>query len=349
MKTYNIYNFVRVDVDDSYSWNDTLFLAQGMAEEGTNIPCEGKILIRQVEKFDFSTLRFIGDDCYVGTNVYFDKKYGVCLQKISDNELHLIAEQECNEWLIIALELLLLQQKRTLLHAAAVENGGDALVMPSWGGVGKTAIVCKFVKEHGWKLLGDDLVIIDQNNVHAFLKPFVIYPYHKNLFPDVFSSNPNHIVKNLALSNLMSKAIPTVKRALRPFPFLLAFLRKHNPQSMRVSPLKIFSEHSFAKSAVPKKVVWLDRTTASDLQLNNISVNELTSRAATITSVELFSDKLCNFYHLCGCGIFNYDETIGRIHEIITDFCQTSDIQLFQIPTSVSINDIGEVAYKHLH
>ncbi|MDD6146660.1 MAG: hypothetical protein PUB43_06440 [Oscillospiraceae bacterium] len=348
MTSFYIDDFIQIDIDDSYKWISTLFFNNGLAICGTNEKCKGKILLKRVSSIEKSDVRSIGDGAYIGDRLYIDEKYGVRFERIDSDTISLTVIQECNEWLVISIELLLLQQNKTMIHAAAVEKNGKALLLPSWGGVGKTAIVCKMIKEHGWKLLGDDLVIIGDNHVYPFLKPFVIYPYHKNLFPELFRAKENHTVKNQAISKLMSKSIPTVKRLLRPMPFLLAFLRKHNPQSMRVSPRKIFSPEQLSEGAVSDKIVWLERSVGNKIEHKEISLQELVSKAISVSSVELYAEKLNSLFHMCGCGIFNHDETIGKMTEIVTEFSKDADISTLKIPVDVSIDRVGDIAFEQL-
>jgi hypothetical protein len=348
MKSYYISDCIQIDVDDSYKWTPSLFFNNGLASTKSGLCCKGLIRLKWGKKIDKTDTRSIGDGAYIGEQIYIDEKYGVRFEYVSDNIIQLTVRQECNEWLVIAIELLLLQQGKTLIHAAAVEKDGKALVMPSWGGVGKTAIVCKLIKEYSWKLLGDDLVIIDENQVYPFLKPFVIYPYHKKLFPELFQKSEYHIIKNLAVSKFISKVIPTIKRIFRPFPFMLAFLRRHNPQSLRVAPQKIFSVDSISKGGVPSKIVWLDRSAQTNVVHTFISAGTLASRAASVSSVELFSEKLNCIYHLCGCGILNYDDTIVKINKIILNFAQRAQVEMLQIPVVVPIEAIGDIAYDIL-
>jgi len=222
------------------------------------------------------------------------------------------------------------------------------LLMPSWGGVGKTATVCRFVRDYGWRLLGDDLIIIGEGRADSFLKPFVIYPYHKELFPEAFEAKDNHTVKNLSVSNLMSKMIPTVKRLLRPFPRMLAYLRKHNPQSMRVPPQKLFEAEQLSGGGIPYKTVWLERITEDTLNFRTAEVSEVVSRAVTVTSNELFAEKLNAVFHLCGCGVFDYSETFGRMYGILNETFGNTECYILEIPTSVKITEVGQIIYDKL-
>ena len=197
-------------------------------------------------------------------------------------------------------------------------------------------------------MLGDDLVILGNGEVKPFLKPFVIYPYHKDLFPELFKRGENHTVKNLKVSNLMSRMIPGVKRMLRPFPRVLAYLRKHNPQSMRVAPTEIFTPEQISGGGAPFRMVWLERSMKEDISFSEISAEELTSKAVTVSSVELFAAKLEAVYHMCGCGMLQYDDVFARMHQIIYAETKKVPCALLEIPVSVHITDVGEIIYQNL-
>lgn len=349
MRYYAIYDLVGIRVADEYPWVDTLFITHGVAVEGQQAyeACRRKIDVVFEKKLPMEDVRFIGDGAYIGNDVYVDEQYGVRIER-SELGLTLRVSQECNEWLVIALQLSLLECGRTLIHAAALEKDGQVLLLPSWGGVGKTATVCRFVREHGWRLLGDDLVILGDGQVKPFLKPFVIYPYHKDLFPELFSSGENHTVKNLKVSNMMSRMIPGVKRMLRPFPRVLAYLRKHNPQSMRVAPTKIFTPEQISDGGKVYRMVWLERSMKSDVFFGRIDGAALASKAVSVSSVELFAAKLESVYHMCGCGMLSYDDVFARMHRIICTEAQKVGCELLEIPTSVHITEVGGIIYQNL-
>lgn len=349
MRFFAVYDLVGIAVDNTYPWTDTLFLTQGVSEEGEEAfsRCGQRILVNYEKQLSVSELRFIGNGAYIGENTYADMQYGARIERTQQG-FTLTVSQECNEWLVILLQLSLLAAGYTLLHAAALEKDRKTLLLPSWGGVGKTATVMRFVRDHGWKLLGDDLVIIGKGRILPFLKPFVIYPYHKKLFPEIFESGENRTVKNLKLSSWMSRIIPGVKRALRPFPRLLAFLRKHNPQSMRVAPKRIFSNDQLSCGGFPDKMVWLERSCALTVEYRRCALEELASKAVSVTSVELFAAKLEAVYHMCGAGIISFDDVFFRMKSIIESVGKSCECSILLIPTAVSIESVGEIIYSNL-
>lgn len=348
MTYYLLQNLIEISVSDTYIWKDTLFINGGLAEisEHSSFGCQNKIVIEKISALNLSNVRCIGDRVYIGENTYVDEQYGVRLERISQNEIHLKVTQECNEWLVITIELLLLSQNMTLLHAAAIEKDGEVLLLPSWGGVGKTATVCRFIQNYGWKLLGDDLIIIKDNQAIPFLKPFVIYPYHRNLFPQLFTAySDKHIVKNLKINALMSKAIPTVKRLTRPFPRILAFLRKHNPQSMRVFPQDLFTTEQLSEGGSIKKIVWIERCVDSKILFRKSNASEMASKSCMVSSVEIFADHLNSIFHMGGCGLFSYDETIGKMQNLIYSLSNCVECAVLEIPIDISIEKIGNIVH----
>lgn len=350
MRYYSINNMVGIKVDESYPWTDTLFFHQYLADQSLENYklCKTYIEVYYQKEIDNSGMRWIGEQAYIGRGVYLDKSYGARIEHPSDECIRLTVSQECNEWLIILLQLSLISCGCTMIHGAAVEHNGNVYLMPSWGGVGKTATVCEFVRNQGWKLLGDDLIIIQNGNAYPFLKPFVIYPYHKELFPEVFASDNNHTIMNNTISNMMSKAIPTVKRILRPFPGILAFFRKHNPQSIRVSPYELFLPEQLSKGGKPIRTIWLERSYSDQVNLQSADISEIVSKTITVTSCEIFAAKLNDFFQMCGCGLFNYEKTMSRMYEIILATFSNTECFLLEIPMSVDINHVGKTVYHQI-
>jgi hypothetical protein len=350
MSKASIKNLVGIEIDEDYPWKDTLFINSGVAtvEQSDYEKCRATISIKKCNQIDTNDCRDIGNNIFIGSNAFVDIKYGVRLERKESHRITLKVTQECNEWLIISLQLLLLEMNCTLIHAAALEKNGEVILLPSWGGVGKTATVMNMVCEDGWLLLGDDLVILQANEILPFLKPFVIYPYHKTLFPEIFIENKWRIVTNIKLNNFMSKIIPIAKKVMRPIPGLLAFSRKHDPQSMRISPMQIFRKEQLSVGGMLNKVIWLERITANQIGFGEKSAEALASKTTSVSMVELFADRLNCVFALCGSGIFDYRKIYLKMYELIYAAYKNTACFELDIPTSISIDRIGNVISKHI-
>lgn len=243
------------------------------------------------------------------------------------------------------LEYALLENHATFIHSAGVTKDGNAYIFPSWGGVGKTASVAKLIREEGYQLLGDDLVILKSDGtIYAFPKKFVLYAYHRELFEDAMQSKK--LVKG-RLSRLVSKLIPTAKSFLRHCPFLLSWARRHNPQSKRVSPYEIFGEDKIAIFGCIKKFTWLERIDIEKTKTVEIDAYKLASKSLMITIHELFDNRLQEFFIATCADCFEYrvlfDESIKFIHNAI----KKSKINQLFIPQSYHVNIVASdvVAY----
>jgi len=342
MKYFSIHNIVGIEVSDQYKWSDTLIINIPMfistKEEFNKI--KTKITIEYNKKVSLDGAYEVVSNIFINrnTNQMFDKKYGALISK-EKNGYRIICNQECNEWMMMILEYALLENKATLVHSAGVVKDGNAYVFPSWGGVGKTASVAKLIREEGYQLLGDDLVILTADGtIHAFPKKFVLYAYHRELFKDAMQDKK--LVKG-KLSNLASKMIPTAKAVLRHFPFLLSWARRHNPQSKRVSPYEIFGEDKIATSGKIKKFTWLERIDIEQTKTVEIDPYKLASKSLIITIHELFDNRLQEFLIALCADCFEYkvlfDESIDFIYRAI----EKSEVNQLFIPQDYHIKNVA--------
>jgi hypothetical protein len=351
MKYYSIHGIVGISVDDEYPWNETLLVNIKMfictKKEYEN--CNGKIDIKY--KKNIST-----EESYeVVPNLYLDKlkkkiidiKFGAQME-FRDNHIILSCYQECNEWLMVCLSYLLIYNGYTFLHAAAVAKDGSAFILPSWGGVGKTASVVKLIREHDYQLLGDDLVILGRNgDVYAFPKVFVLYAYHKNLFPEILSGpgRKGHLVSG-KLSSVLSKILPQIKILLRNVPGLLSFARRHNPQAYRITPFKIFKEEQIAIKARLASAMWLERLYIKETITVPITHQLLASKSVMIMIHELFDGCISNaIIALCGECI-SHEVLFDKSVEIAKSAIENVPVCQLHIPVEYPIESVADDVVK---
>lgn len=346
----SILGLIGIEVDPNYPWKDTLFFYNDeLINNNVNFDkCNVYIKVNYVKKIDAKDCRDLGNGILIGDNFIIDKEYGVKIEK-QKGIFYLSTTQECNEWLIICFQLALLEQNLTFIHAAGLEKEDQVLLLPSWGGVGKTATVVRMIKEQKWKLLGDDLIIINSNGeVIPFLKPFVIYGYHKSLFPSIFSEK-KAIIRNELISNWLRKMIPTLKKILRITPRVLAFLRKYNPHSIRVSPLKIFDINQLSSGGKLKQAYWLERTISHKSDLKRLKVSQLASKVTAVTIMEIFGDRINAVNVMCGNGVLQYDELYLKMYKIIRDAFNNTETFQLNISSTVPIDAVGSEVITFLN
>lgn len=260
-ETFHIHNLVKVEVDRAFPWIDTWaeILSDVSAISDPDSPAPVTLRLDYTKPLSIAGMRDINDKCWICPDALVDRKYGIRLEVPEPGLISLKTDNPCLEWLYWGVNLALLAGGSVFVHAAGVAKNNVAVIFPSWGGVGKTALVTKLVQEMGWKLLGDDLVIITpEGKCWGFPKPMVLYPYHKGVFPEVFAKGKGPVAP-VAMNNWLTKAAIGVKPLLRPFPNLLQFSREHNPQSVRINPSVVFGKDNLARSAKLKTSIWLDR------------------------------------------------------------------------------------------
>ena len=342
-------DLIGIGIDDDYPWADTLVINHVAAHyDGQFDKCRAKILVKMCRDIDTSDCRKIENGIYASGNTFIDMEYGVRLERPNANLIILEVNQECNEWIILCLQLLLLELDCSIIHGAAVEKNGKVILFPSWGGVGKTAIVMTMVEKYHWKILGDDMIILNHNKILPYLKPFYIYPYHKTLFPKLFKDKKHHIISVMKLNSILERIIPSLKKALRSYPKLLAYLRKHNVQSMRISPMEIFEKEQISTGGEIIKIVWLERIQEDKTKYMKMDAKNIVSKTISVTMMELFAGKLNYLYALYGAGIFDFEEIHIKMYNLIYDSFNASSCYELDIPNEVSINEVGEIVYNYV-
>lgn len=346
---FSIHDIVGIEVDEKYKWSETLIpnIPMFKADKNKFEKIKTRISITYKEKVILNDAYEVVADIFINrnTNQFLDKKYGAIISKINDDFYTITCNQECNEWLMMLLEYLLLKNKATFIHSAGVEKNGNAYIFPSWGGVGKTASVAKLIRENDYKLLGDDLVILKEDGtVLAFPKKFVLYEYHRKLFGDVMKDKRLITGK---LSKIASHIIPFVKGILRHIPFVLSWARRHNPQSKRVSPYNIFGEDKISCCGTLRKCTWLERIEVDKTKSIEVDSYTLASKSLMITIHELFENRLEVFAIALCAECFDYkilfDDSIEFVNKIIKNVKRN---QLF-IPIKYSIENVAADVVEH--
>ena len=97
-------------------------------------------------------------------------------------------------------------------------------------------------------------------------------------------------------------------------------MRKHNPQSIKVSPFEIFKKEEIADTAEINQVVWIERTQENGE--NDLTTKQIASKATSVTMNEIFNENMCALLIMCGFNIINYDEIFIKMNQIIEEAFQ---------------------------
>jgi hypothetical protein len=135
---------------------------------------------------------FSEDSLYVSRESYKGGKWKLQVHGINNGKT--IAKIDCNALgrltipghvIDFLIHLKLLEKGYPIIHASAISKNGVAFAFSSRGGGGKTTVALELAS-NGFKLLGDNFVMIHEGQVFAFPTSLSIFTY--NLAPIVASN-----------------------------------------------------------------------------------------------------------------------------------------------------------------
>lgn len=338
---------IGIEIDENYRWKDTLFIDDTVSSNDEQIynKCLSFIKVIYKEKINYEDSRKIEESIWGNEKYIYDSKKEAKIYFEKQNVCIIETRQEVNEWLVMMLQIMLLKNGYSFIHAAGVSKDNKALLLPSWGGVGKTACVSKLVRS-GYRLLGDDLNIITaKGEIYGFPKKFVLYFYHKKLFPEVFDKKAPKC--NAVLNKFYSNIIPMVKRVLRIFPSVLAFFRKHNPQSMKVSPMEIFGKDALEKQSEIQQAIWIERTKNKNC-FKKIENKKIAQKALSVTINEIFNESLNSIFIMCGLGIIEYKEVFGNMENIYEKAFEEVISETLEVAIDKKVETVADEVMKNI-
>ncbi len=339
MKNYNIHNLITIEIEGGLEDTNRIYdFLEKIHLLNSKSPIN-KIKVNKVNSFDLSDHREYYDGIFISPKSLIDNKYGVEVI-MTKNEIILNTKFRFIEWLMYSIQLALLRVDCTLIHGAAVSKNKEAILFPSWGGVGKTAILNDFVKKFGYEVIGDDLFILDKKgSIYSFPKPMVLYPYHKDLFPEIFKKSPSLIPSSL--NKTVSRLVPKVKKFLSPFPTLMNYARNHNPQVKWALPGEVFGEDKICIKTEIKSAFWLER---SNEETQIVFENKNLYSQIVGSTINEFDQRIVYSVNvLMGLGLLCNEEYFIKWSEVLDNGMKQATKGSINVSNSVSINEIGTV------
>lgn len=339
---------VDLRIAPSFPWTNAWIEALGDVPSLASSAAAGRSAVLNVahaSELPLATAREVQEGIYRSPGGIIDRQHGVMLSWPEGGDVLVRSAHPALEWVMVGLQLALLPTGRTFVHAAGVARDNVAIVFPSWGGIGKTGLVARLVREHGWKLLGDDLVIVDAaGQCFGFQKPMVLYPYHRALFPELFAAGRGPMAP-VSATRALSQAAILLKPLLRSSPRLLQLARRHNPQSVRVNPSDVFGRGQLQAEAKLNAVLFLER----EAGVSGISVvpaeGGLASRLMGTTLNE-FHPRCVQVCHAAmGAGFLPVQRYFGAWLDVLERGLSRVQQSVVRIPDDMTVEEMsGEVA-----
>lgn len=233
-----------------------------------------------------------------------------------------------------------------LFHCAAISYKGRAILLPAWGGVGKTSLIAGVVPKDDFQLLGDDFVFLtSEGTVLPYPLPFSVYHYHRPLFPHLFEEKAKR--RGIHAGWLLKCAYP-----LRPL--LIPLLAKHprleewvknKGRGYRPVPVsEIFPAEKIGGTSPIDKVVSLVRYDGDDFDLASAEPEELIRAILGIVHYEFAGAPLLRYLlTLASFGKLNLADYFERLRTIVGAVVGRAECLSLKIPASAAPTAIGDV------
>lgn len=233
------------------------------------------------------------------------------------------------------LQMLLVQQNETFVHAAAISYRGNGILIPAFGGIGKTSFVSQALKKEGVKLLGDDLCIINtRGTMKAYSRPFCLYKYHKELFPEYYKNSKCFFMKNIRWNRALMKIINK-----------FAGKKICTTTYVTVSPSILFSNEKIEQDEVPITHVYLTQRARNitDAKIREVNKEEVANFCVAVISHEWYalSKLLFNYLAQSRQSVGQYFK--GLHSTILTAIYNAEKVYEITVPEKLSATDVSKV------
>lgn len=296
--------------------------------------------VDQLEECNLTLIEdmLLPDDYSYGSTVYkFDHSCTRINARMVDVALHgievlLAGKRDLLPYVDPLMHWIMLKQDCTTIHAASVAVDNQAILMPAWGGTGKTSAIIELLKLPGSAFMGDDSAIIcSDGKLLSYPKPFFIYPYHRGLFPHLFKEKPKFIVPAW-MSGFMAVVRQAVRPALAALPRLESLCRRFTPEHMQIAARKALPHANFAKKAPLKLVLFLERYNGSETVIDQLDPIIARRRVVGNHYFELgiYAQELMT---ACGAtGLLGLEDWFGKMSEVVDKVFRGLPIYRLRMP-----------------
>jgi hypothetical protein len=278
-----------------------------------------------------------------------EKRLFICRK----NKDLIICADHPNFLINLYIQILLIEQNHTLIHASAYQaKSGKINIFTGAGGTGKTAILGHAVSQRGLKYLGDDLVIINlSKECLSFPRYFVLKKYHSQIYSNTFSESKIYNFNFSYLRRFLHENLPFVgiiKTLLKKIGFYYRVADKIRPKDFlaTIPPEKVFGINKFVNIGSIGSIIYLDKTIDNNFLINPTSAQILSNRAMSVIHHE-FRDYNSHLLSLGALNVINYNLYMKNTSELLNDIL--NNIKLFElsVPNNSTSTDLINFLIKN--
>lgn len=350
MIRYNIHNLIDVFVESSVSdfiKNDINFQIMHFKTHNNDNFCKKQIVIKPYSRLvadrslNFQTFHLTNG---VYGKLLDDKNNEVAFEK-NDNGFVIYAAIP-NFLINLFIQALLIQDGYSMVHAAAFENNnGSVTLLPGAGGIGKTALLGNMVKDHHYRLLGDDIILLGENGTClSFPRSFVLKEYHREVYPDVFQrlkikKGANYDIKRFIVDNAPFTSV--IKNVLRSKKLYSKVTQAINltPYLAAVPVEEIFGAQSVCSQGNLENIFFLERYDGKNVAINPIVDSELSRRMFAIIWHEWVA-SMQQLFSISAMGLLDLSKLFSCTAKIIESAITGCKSQIISIPNKTNPKDL---------
>lgn len=234
------------------------------------------------------------------------------------------------------LDRLCTLQGAAMVHAAVVSVHGRGVLMPAWGGVGKTSTVAKLVAAKDAAFLADDWAFLHRDGqVLAYAKPMFIKPHHRTIYPHLFTGArkplaPGRLTR--PLEHLATAVHPVIVR----YPRTAAFTRHWSPEHRMVHPGQVFGPDRLTDQAPVAVAIFLERYDGAAARLEPRDMDWMAARIVGNfhSELPLVSRRLITA--LGATGLVPLQEHFAGKAQVVRDALTAVPCHLLRLPVAWS-------------
>jgi len=235
--------------------------------------------------------------------------------------------------LSMLVELVLLKQRHSLLHSAAVQYKGKNYLLPAFGGVGKTTTISEIIT-HGGKLYGDDMVIISGDKILSYPLDFTIYPYHLGFL----KINDKRIIYQFKKTEILNKTTDYLKKYKNNvFKLMILIFDHFKIPYINISPKYLFGENCIVKKGLINEIYFISKIKNNfpEITIDQIDSDNLAEICANILLQE-WHGSMSILYTYSGLSTFSLNSLFIKIREIFKNTFNNYKCHQMIIPYDLS-------------
>lgn len=254
----------------------------------------------------------------------------------------------------LLIQFTLVERGVTLVHAAAVADPvGNVTLLPGPGGVGKTALLGSMVRDHGYKLLGDDIVGLTRDgDCLAFPRSFVLKDYHQSVYPELFKeidepqtkTNWTRKTANLFVDNMPLKGLArAILRRTGHLKQVQNSLTEARTPGYLATPSveEVFGKGCVLPRGPVRDVVFLERWDQNHFNVESMSQTDMTARLFSIIHHE-WVGHMRHFWSLGAMGLVDLASYFTDVNDIAGEAVTDLPCRRMRIPHDASPQALTE-------